>query len=103
MAGRVGGYKTPLEYDNRARSRRRRHRQTRQRRYSGWAATALCVCRDRQTARVCAFMPTPYMPTPHMPTNKISVRLCLRKQSECYYDSLSEITDDKFNTGYHNE
>ena len=24
MAGRVGGYKTPLEYDNRARSRRRR-------------------------------------------------------------------------------
>ena len=52
---------------------------------------------------VCAFMPTPYMPTPHMPTNKISVRLCLRKQSECYYDSLSEITDDKFNTGYHNE
>ena len=49
---------------------------------------------------VCAFMPTPYMPTPHMPTNKISVRLCLRKQSKCYYDRLSEITDDKFNTGY---
>ena len=50
--------------------------------------------------RVCAFMPTPYMPTPHMPTNKISVRLCLHKQSERYYDRLSEITDDKFNTGY---
>ena len=73
VAGRVGGYKTRLEYDNRARSRRRRHRQTaaqasqanssagvtgkqQRRRHRqtaaaiGWAATALYVCRARQTA-----------------------------------------------------
>ena len=57
----------------------------------------LCV----NLQRVCAFMPTPYMPTPHMPTNKISVRLCLRKQSKCYYDRLSEsyyyITTNEYN------
>ena len=46
MAGRVGSYKTPLEYDNRAAGVTGKQ----QRRYSGWAANALCVCRARQTA-----------------------------------------------------